>query len=521
MNISIKDSDLEPTSFTICNFYGEDTCFCWNNNKFIMFPYMMKKCTPSLPVYLAPGPVKTIHCFSNRVFFVCLPRGVYKLSKDGRFSVLSKSAISVGPIFFEILALKNDGLYLENKQSKSSKLLLHLSPTLQQCEDLCTFPLHSENSEQEFRNILLDGNDTKDNLCLISSSKKLFLLTEVIHIIYNCDHTIINIIPVQNNGKLNALILVTDTDAIIFMYAKDKKLNYKKIYLGIEIKTLCAGFDQQCADKVWIIYSNGSKLYYMTLMLSTEVYNKVKVEEKSLICMQYYKEDIFVGLNNQKKMYELSTNIEESVTNSQVSKDNFISLHSGMLKDTDMIVDQICERAKELQSWNEKLIAEEEKLYKINLYASKQKIQACPKMTVHRIANQLFLNINFHENLPKNIYIICYLSYNNETVFSIKEIASNETCIDLSVPKEKLSNSLKFGMDLITIINKGQPWFLIKNFVKDPVVEKKKKQHYKKSKTSFINAKINVIKNLMVSGNLSMQKLSEIKQSIRKEICDI
>ncbi|KAK2575787.1 hypothetical protein KPH14_007172 [Odynerus spinipes] len=393
---------------------------------------------------------------------------------------------------------------------------------LQQYEEICVLPLHLENSEQEFRNILLDKNCTVDNLCLIGSGKKLFTLTnETIHIIYSCDNQIINIVPILNDEKANGLVLMTNTDAVIIVYAKDNYLRYKKVYFGAEIKTLCAGFNQQCADKIWIIYSDGSKLYYTILSLSTEIYNKIQTEDKSFTCLQYYKQDIFLGLTKEKKLHELSTNIVENVTNPQVSKDDFTNLSSNMLKGSDMIVERICERAKELQVWNEKLLAEEDKLYRINLYACKKKVRMCPKMTVNRIAKQLFLSINFQENLPKNIYIACSLAYSNKRIFSIKEVAATEITIDLPVPTEKLCNSLKLNMDLITMINKGQPWFLIRDFIIDPIVEKKKKDQSKKNKTSFINAKINQIRSLMVSSNLDMKKLSEIKKSIRKEICDI
>lgn len=524
MNILTEDDEFVPLHFVFCNFYGENTCFCWNNDKFIMFPYIQEKCTSLLPVFIAPGHIKVIQCFSNRVFFTCLPHGIYKLSRDGRFSVLSKSAISIGSIFFEILKTKDDCLYLENKQKKLSKLLLHLPPMSKQIEELCTFPLNMENLEHEFRNMLLDEVNMVDNLCLIGNGKKLFTLTkEVIHLIYSCDNKIMNIVPIQNDNKINGLILITNTDAIIVVHSKNNVLCYKKIYLGVDVKTLCTGLNHQHNDKIWIVYSDESKLYYMTMTLSTEIYKKVKTEETSFVCIQYYKEDKFVGLTKTKELHELSINVIENYVNEEISKDDFIDLHRDMLKDTDLIVEQIYEKAKELELWNKILLTEEDKLYRINLYACKKKIQMYPKMTVYRIAKQLFLNIDFQENLPKNVYIVCSLVSNYETTFSIKEIANNETSIDLPIVIKKLLNSLQIRMDLVTIINEEQPWFLIKDFVTDPIIERKKKlkeKQVKRDKTNFINAKINLIKNLMLTESLTMKKLSEIKKKIRKEICD-
>ncbi|XP_047345239.1 uncharacterized protein LOC124947301 isoform X3 [Vespa velutina] len=447
MNIITEDDKFVPLHFVFCNFYGEDTCFCWNDDKFVMFPYVQEKYTSLLPVLIAPRQIKAIQCFSNRVFFTCLPHGVYKLSRDGRFSVLSKSAISIGSIFFEILKTKDDHLYLENKQNKSSKILLHLPLMSKQLEELCTFPLNMENSEDEFRNILLDEIDMVDNLCLIGNGKKLFTLTkEVIHLIHSCDNKIINIVPIQNDKKINGLVLITNTDAIIIVHSKNNILRYKKLYLGVNVKTLCAGLNHQCSDKIWIVYSDGSKLYYMIMTLSTEIYKKVKIEEKNLICVQYYERDKFVGLTKTKELHELSINTIENCVNEEISKDDFINLHKDMLKVS-----------------------------------------------------------------------------NNETTFSIKEIVNNETSIDLPIVTKKLFNSLQIRMDLVTIINIEQPWFLIRDFVTDPVIENKKKlkeKQIKRDKTNFINAKINLIRNLMLTKNLTMKKLSETKKKIRKEICD-
>ncbi|KAI4495736.1 hypothetical protein M0802_008359 [Mischocyttarus mexicanus] len=522
MNIITKNDEFVPEHFVFCNFYDRDEYFCWNDDKFVMFPYKLEKSTSSLSVFIAPGKIKNIQCFSNRVFITCLPQGVYKLSREGRFSILSKSAISIGSMFYEVLKSVDDCLYLENKQDKSSKLLLHLPPTSKELEELCTFPLDSKNSEDEFRNILLDENNTVDNLCLIGNGKKLFTLTkEVIRIIYNCDNKIINIIPIKNDDKINGLALITNTDAIILMYPKNKTLRYKKLYLGVNVKSICAGIHSQHKDKIWIIYSDGSKLYYMMMTLSTEIYRKIKTEDKSFVCMQYYKKDKFVGLTYKKVLHELSTNVIEDFLNEETSNDDFIKLHKDMLKDTNLFVEEIYGKSKELESCNKILSIEENKMYRINIYACKMKIRTNLKMTVHRIAKQLFLNIDLVQNLPNNVYIVGFLVSNNETIFSIKEITNKETSIDLPLETTKLFNSLHIGMDLITMINEEQPWFLIKDFVNDP--EKKKnlqEKQVKKDKTNFINSKINLIKNLIMSKNLTMKKLSEIKEKIRKEISD-
>ncbi|XP_014599209.1 PREDICTED: uncharacterized protein LOC106784322 [Polistes canadensis] len=522
MDIITKNNEFFPEHFVLCNFYGKDECFCWNDDKFVMFSYKLEKSTSSLPVLIAPGQIKVIQCFSNRVFFTCSPQGVYKLSREGRFSVLSKSAISIGSMFYEILKSMNDCLYLENKQNKSSKLLLRLPPTSKELEELCTLPLDANNSEDDFRSILLDENSTVDNLCLIGNGKKLFSLTkEVIRIIYNCDNKITNIVPVQNDDKIHGLVLITNTDAVVLVYPRNNMLRYKKLYLGVDVKSLCAGIHCQHKDKIWIIYSNGSKLYYMTMTLSTEIYRKVKVEDKNFVCMQYYTKDKVLGLTNKKELHELSTNVIEDFLNEETSKDDFIDLHKDMLKGTNLFVERIYEKSKELESCNKIYSIERNKIHRINLYACKMKVQMIPKMTVRRIAKQLFLNIDFPQNVPNNVYIICFLVSNYETIFSIKEITNNETSIDLPLETTKLFNSLHIGMDLITMINKEQPWFLIKDFVKDPEKKKKlKEKQMKKDKTNFINSKINLIRNLIMSKNLTMKKLSEIKEKIRKEMSD-
>jgi hypothetical protein len=110
---------------------------------------------------------------------------------------------------------------------------------------------------------------------------------------------------------------------------------------------------------------------------------------------------VILGLS-QKDLVELFL---EKFENSLVINDN-VNLHISMFKKTDLIMGEICAKVKELNMLNKRLLDEQDKLRRINLYSSKQKFQIKPEIQVSRLCNNNYLTLNISEKLPKNSHIV-------------------------------------------------------------------------------------------------------------------
>ncbi|KOC59186.1 hypothetical protein WH47_11262 [Habropoda laboriosa] len=506
-----------PKHFVVRTFYGKKTCFCWNEDKLSIFAYSRSNDSVPVKVLTAPAPIKTIQSFNDRIFLICTPQGVYKLSRNLEFAVLSKHAIGMGTVFYEVLTPRKKHVYLDNKQKMTNKMLFEISSKEEDENKLCIYPLNVENVEECFRKALVNNDSTIENLCIIGDGQKLLtLINETVQIIYNSIYSIKDIIPVGKDSKIAGLLLLTNIDVIIVMHARDNMVVFEKTCLVTQLQAVCAGFSQLSEHSLWMVYSDKSKLYYAKIHLSTNKVERIEVEDKSFVCLQYYDSKIILGLTEKKQLVEFSTDTVERTLS--VKNDTFTNLHFNMLKCATFIMDKIYKGSEELHFFNETLITEENKLKRINLYAHKHKVRLCPKIVINRIANRLFLSASFHDVLPKNCWVVLNVKSEHRSMFCTKEIVDQETIVDIYIPENLTANFSEIAIDLIVVKDEGQPWCLIRNYVINPLFEKGKKTRKRSEKFNFINSKIAMLESLIEKGNVDMKKLSEIKKNVRKEV---
>ncbi|XP_024221233.1 uncharacterized protein LOC112212236 isoform X1 [Bombus impatiens] len=513
----ITDTNFSSKNFVIHTFYDERTCFCWNQDKLIIFPYTNNEYV-SVKVLTAPAPIKTIQCFTGRIFLICIPHGVYKLSRDREFAVLSKNAIGMGTVFHEVLIPRNEYLYLDNKREMTNKLLFKLSSKETNPSQLYVYPLNADGIVEYFMKTLTNNDSTVKNLCIIADGLKLLMLiNENVKIMHSSIYSISNIIPVRKSSKIAALLLTTNTNVIILMHSKDNVLVFETIYIRTQIQAICAGFSQSLEDILWIVYSHESKLYYVKKQLLIDNIYQVKVEDKSFVCLQSYDSNIILGLTEDNQLVEFPISTVERTLSTE--SNTFINLHSSMLDGVSLIMDKIYKGTQELQTLNEILTAEKDKLRRINLYAHKDKIQLCPKMMINYIANRIFLSANFHDVLPKNSWVVLNVKLGYQNLFCMKKIVGRETIADIYIPENLMADTSQIAIDLIAFRDKRYPWCLIRNYVISDYLERRKKK--KRLNVDFINSKIAILKTCIQEGNINMKKLSEVKKSLRKELSDI
>ncbi|XP_076240029.1 uncharacterized protein LOC143182734 [Calliopsis andreniformis] len=508
------NSFFESKNFVIYTFYDKKTCFCWNEDKLVIFPYLEDNSTP-VEVLTAPAPIRSIQCFTNRIFIICIPQGIYKLSREREFAVLSKSAVGMGTVFYEVLIPKNKYLYLDNKQNMTSKLLFQLSSEKSDSSKLCIYPVNKENAMDQFISTLTNNDSTIENLCVIVDEKKVFVLfKETVHIIYNSIYFIRNAVPVQNDSKIAGLLFLTDVDTIILMHSKNNTLSFEKISVGINVKAICANFSQLTEDTLWFVCSDESKLYYGKKQLFVDDIQRIRVQDKNFACLQCYDSKIILGLTANKQLIEFFTDAVERRLSEE--HDTFINLHPDMLKGTKVIMDKIYKGSQELHALNETLITKEDKLRRINLYAHKHKVRIHPKISINKIVNKLFLSARFPDALPKNSWVIVNVRLDYQNLFSMNKIVDQEVVVDIQIPEHKAISFLQCAIDLVTLKEEGHSWCLIRNYVISPFTERNRKKKTRSNKIDFINSKIAMLRNLIKEGNIDMKKLSEIKESVRK-----
>lgn len=96
MNIAIDKEEIAPKHFAVCDFYGVETCFYWDADKLVIFPYTKDSNSTPLRILSTPAPVRKVQFFDSRAFLICAPQGIYKLSRTGEFALLSKNALDMG-----------------------------------------------------------------------------------------------------------------------------------------------------------------------------------------------------------------------------------------------------------------------------------------------------------------------------------------------------------------------------------------------------------------------------------------
>lgn len=244
---------------------------------------------------------------------------------------------------------------------------------------------------------------------------------------------------------------------------------------------------------------------------------EIKVENKVFVCLQQYKLNTVIGLSPQKELLEFSV---ETLENRAAMSNTNITLRSNMFQKTDLIVKNIYERVKELNILNESFADKQDKLRRINLYASKQKFQVITFMEVSRLCNYHYLTLNIPDKIPKNSYVVfSFVSNENQNTFCMKKVMETAVSIKIPINKSGISRFSNIKIDLITLIDEQYPWCLIQNLINSLPQDIKRKRGSKKDKTAFINAKIASLQTLITEKkDLNITKLREIKKIIRAEL---
>lgn len=521
MQITIDNEEIVLQHFIVCEFYGVETCFCWNeSNKVVVFPYTRgSSVARDVRVLSMPDPLRKIRIIDGRAFFICVSQGVYKLSRAGKFALLSKNALDMGSEYFQVLIAKGEpnGVHLDDKQVKSSTLLFPITSNASE-EEVRAFSLNLKDTEMQFINCFTTDSERRRNICVIAYDRKLFALKEdnIVQLIYTSDRAIVDIVPVKRRDKVAGLLLLIDVDMVILVYSKDYNLVFDKIYLGKNMRNIsafCVCFSMEIENVLWIIYCDQSKTYYMRKELFADSIQETKVEERTFRCIQYYKPNIILGLSQEKELIELSL---EELENS-LSLNNDINLHSDMFQRTDLIMEKICAKGKELNMLNESIMDERDNLKRINLYVSKQKLPVTPYIEVSRLCTYHYLQLKILDKLPRNSHIIVAINSKNQSTFCMKKITETTFTLKMPINGNRILCSSNINIDLITWMNKQQPWCLIQNFIYSPPQDVKRKRRIK-DKTAFIATKIASLQKLIAEKDLSMTKLSEIKRNIRAEL---
>lgn len=520
MQIVIDDEKIVLQHFIVCEFYGVETCFCWNESeKLVFFPYTRGSLVArDVRILSMPDALRKIRIIDSRAFFICASQGVYKLSRAGKFALLSKNALDMGSEFFQVLIAKSEpnGVYLDDKQVKSSTLLFPITSNASE-EEVRAFSLNLEDTEMQFVSCFTADSERR-NICVIAYDKKLFALKEdnTVQLIYTSDHAILDIIPIKRRDKVAGFLLLIDIDMVVLVHSKDYNLVFEKIHLGKNMRNIsafCACFSMKIENVLWIIYCDYFKTYYMKKELFSDAIQKTKVEERTFKCIQYYKPNIILGLSQEKKLIELSL---EELENS-LSLNNDINLNINMFQRTDFIMEKICAKGKELNVLNKSMMDKQDTLRRINLYVSKQKLPVTSCIEVSRLCTYHYLELNISSKLPRNSHMVVAINSKNQSTFCMKKITETAFTLKMPINGNRILCSSNINMDLITWMNKQQPWCLIQNFIYSPPQDVKRKRRVK-DKTTFIEAKIASLQKLIAEKDLSMIKLSEIKRNIRVEL---
>lgn len=510
IKIKTDSNNFIAKNFKILNFYSEDTCFAWDNEFFIHFKYPCEELT-EFKVLKAPFKIKDILGFEDRVFILCYPKGVYKFKKTGEFAVLSKTGIELGSDFDEVLTVSNHMLILSDKRTKNIKRLF---PTSTEDLPVNVLRLDFERTDNSLCKALSPEKFNKDSkLCIISHEKKIFQMSDqVIKIICSCDYTIKNIKPVFKNDKVVGIVVQMDANISIFIHVVDDKLTYDKIFLGVKIQQLCAIIDEINENQLFLIHSDGERTYYSKKKFISDSVQTIKTEEKYYNTFKLYQSKFVIFLNNSNELFQVNIDSLKGIDNH--NQNDYVKLDSSMLKNIDQQTEMICEKSDELRDSLYKLSEYEDEFKRINMFMKKQFIRSCPKDSVIRLLNQIFLISQFEKVLPENTIVIKMLKNRGKSIFSMKKVKQNCTTVEMPIMLPNLSAQLLITTDLVTYQNDGI-WCLIKNYIKDPT-NRIDKFKLSKEQINFLKHKLAVLQILMKENSLTMEALSDMKRGIRE-----
>lgn len=512
MIINSSSKDFKPSGFEIVDFYGSETCFAWENEKLVIFPYKQESTTPALPIIIAPRPIKRIHSYSGRVFLVCQPSGIYKLKKNYSFGMLSAAAIETVTDFHEVLTPHDSYLYFGDKYKKTSTQMFKLTNPNNNLQLLL---LKSEKMHDNLQSAFNNDNST---ICILAHDKNLFKLHNGnTQMLYTSLWDITQIIKINKNDKIFSFLLKTTCDVVVLVYAENSKLLFKNIHCNNLKNCITAGFYDNSDDNLWIAYSNEQKVIYMKQNLQSKSPEIIDSKPQQIVYMRDYNNKI-LALTNNAELIELVFNTAEKKEN---KSEELPELQEGMLNGTEIIVEQIYDKAKQLKRLNEHLLIMRNKLERINIFAHQTKIRELPKFEVHRVGGLVFFKANFGDTMPKNTWIYINLMCKSQTIFSSKIVQDPQTIIEIQVDPELIDSTLNISVDLITFIEEDKPWGIIQNCTK--TIKRYGNESHEKmmKKRDFIHSKLNTLRKMVEDNNIDMNKLISIKKSIRRDIPDV
>ncbi|XP_043468296.1 uncharacterized protein LOC122502349 isoform X1 [Leptopilina heterotoma] len=518
MYIKTNKPGFKGSNFFISTFYGEKKCFVWKGNELIVFAYNEDNepdSTLPLSVITVPGEIKDIQNFDDRVFMICKPCGIYKLTEKLQFANLSRSGIGLGCEFSNVFSFSDRCVHLEDKQIKTVTKLFQVPTDSITSNEFSSVKLKTNETDVSFRTAFLEDNEEGD-ICLIAYNKFLYKLTKnVIILIYNCDYTITGIVPMEKNGFTSGIALLTVSTAVIFIYFEEEELKYDKIYLNYDssrIIAFSAKFEDD-SDHILFIYSTKSKTYQCRKKLSFKSVQTIHEDDRVYVALKFYcKSNFALGLTSFNELCRIR--LRKAFESISEQDNDFVDMKLDMMQGTEIIVDKICEKAKELQHLNDMLQEKKDILKRINMFAYEKHEKYCPMMNIKKLSNKTYLEARFRDVLPVNSQVVLAANCGDRTTFCIKNVISSETQINL--PLTSVLKTVDVNVELITYNPKEEAVCLIKDFIKDP--DRTDQGNLSPQKENFIKLKIRALENLINEGKFTMELLSEMKNNIRAEM---
>lgn len=198
--------------------------------------------------------------------------------------------------------------------------------------------------------------------------------------------------------------------------------------------------------------------------------------------------------------------------------DNNVELRADMFGNADQIMRRICSKSEELGKLYEKLASEQDKLRRINMYAYNRKVEANPQIEMCKLWDRSYVSLSVPEKLPKNTHVVFTVNSGDHSTFCVKEVMETMFTVNVPVDKGRVSHSSTVSIDLITLMNKETPWCIVQDFITCPLQKVRKRSKREIDKTTFIEAKIALLRNLMAERKLTLDKLSEVKKDVRAEL---
>ncbi|XP_058805452.1 uncharacterized protein LOC131672326 [Phymastichus coffea] len=506
MYIKVDMKNVVPKHFLIKNFYGKDTCFVWSNgDEFLIFPYIYDGSTVVSKVLKAPDKIKDIHGLNGRIFVLCLPCGIYKLTEKLECAVLSETGLELVSRF-SVLSLNNGDLILTDKKFESIVKLLSLSVI----NNIHVLPLHYNDTDNIFYK-LLSVNEYNDDICLLAVDKKLFkLVNQSLYLIYESDYPIKKIVAIEKENKVFGALLQTDVQAVVLIHATTNILHFNTLCLDTNIESICPIF---CSNiQVLLIYSCDGKTYYTSVLLTRNLTKQIKVENNRLFHIQM-KSNFIISLDDSGQLIQFP--IEEVINLCVENSYDYVGLQSDMLKGLESVINVICEKTEKLKILRHDILQKEDCLKRINMFVNKHTLKYCPKDSVLRLRNHLFLISNFEKSLFENCIVIKVLKSGGKVNFLMKVVHNYDTIIEMPIHLSNLTSKLQTATDLITFKRNSGLWCLIKDYIQDPLPSKSNNTILSNNILQIIKYNLVVLKNLIQDNKLSMECLSEIKKTIR------